>query len=157
MLRQKNADIRIVARCVDLKYADKLMRAGANATVSPNHIGGLRLASEVLRPHVVSFLDLMLKEQSRTLRIEEIEVGASSPWVGLRLQEIQLRTKYNLLPLAVRNAAGKAGTYWANPPENLALQEGTVIIVMGDVNDVRHARKDCQHASGRMSAAIAGR
>jgi len=64
MVRQKSPRIRIVARCTDLRFTDKLLRAGANSTVSPNRIGGLRLASEVLRPHVVSFLDLMLKEQT---------------------------------------------------------------------------------------------
>src|SRR5207248_7519198 len=49
MVRQKSPNIRIVARCTDLKYADKMSKAGANSVVSPNRIGGLRLASEVLR------------------------------------------------------------------------------------------------------------
>src|ERR1035438_2104132 len=40
------------------------------------------MASELIRPHVVGFLDLMLKDQSQTLRVEEIEIGASSPWIG---------------------------------------------------------------------------
>src|SRR5260370_9083408 len=79
MVRQMNPKIRIVARCTDPKFSEKMLKAGANSTVSPNHIGGLRMASEMLRPHVVSFLDLMLKEQSRTLRVEEIEgVNATS-------------------------------------------------------------------------------
>ena len=90
MVRQRNPGIRIVARCTDLRFIDKLLRAGANSTVSPNRIGGLRLASEVLRPHVVSFLDLMLKEQTRTLRIEEIEIGPS-PWVGQKVGEVELK------------------------------------------------------------------
>jgi len=147
MVRQKNPRIRIVARCTDLKFTDKLLRAGANSTVSPNRIGGLRLASEVLRPHVVSFLDLMLKEQTRTLRIEEIEVGPSS-WVGMRLQDLQLKPRFNLLLLAVKDASA---TYWANPPENLTLRQGTVLIVMGDVKEIKRARSDAQHqaAAGR--------
>lgn len=142
MVRQKNPKVRIVARCIDVKYSDRILKAGATSTVSPDHIGGLRLASEILRPHVVSFLDLMLKEQSRTLRIEEVEVGPSSSWVGQQLQQIQFRSKYNLLPLAVKNAAT---AYWANPPDTLAVQADMVIIVMGDVNDVRRARADAAH------------
>jgi len=123
MVRQKNPRIRIVARCTDLRFSDKLLRAGANSTVSPNRIGGLRLASEVLRPHVVSFLDLMLKEQTRTLRIEEIEIGPS-PWVEKKVGDLDLKARFGLLLLAVKDAGG--ATYWANPPENLALQQGTV-------------------------------
>jgi voltage-gated potassium channel len=147
MVRQKNPGIRIVARCTDLRFTDKLLRAGANSTVSPNRIGGLRLASEVLRPHVVSFLDLMLKEQTRTLRIEEIEVGPSA-WVGKKVSDLELKERFNLLVLAVKDASGV--TYWANPPENLALRQGTVLIVMGDVAQVRKARSEAQHQSGRM-------
>jgi len=146
MVRQRNPGIRIVARCTDLRFIDKLLRAGANSTVSPNRIGGLRLASEVLRPHVVSFLDLMLKEQTRTLRIEEIEIGPS-PWVGQKVGEVELKLRFGLLLLAVKDAGG--ATYWANPPENLALRQGTVLIVMGDVVQIRKARSEAQHQSGR--------
>jgi len=146
MVRQRNPGIRIVARCTDLRFIDKLLRAGANSTVSPNRIGGLRLASEVLRPHVVSFLDLMLKEQTRTLRIEEIEIGPS-PWVGQKVSEVELKLRFGLLLLAVKDAGG--ATYWANPPENLALRQGTVLIVMGDVVQIRKARSEAQHQSGR--------
>jgi voltage-gated potassium channel len=146
MVRQKNPRIRIVARCTDLRFTDKLLRAGANSIVSPNRIGGLRLASEVLRPHVVSFLDLMLKEQTRTLRIEEIEVGPSS-WVEKKVSDLELKTRYGLLLLAVKDAGG--ATYWANPPENLILRQGTVLIVMGDVAQIRKARSEAQHQSPR--------
>jgi len=146
MVRQKNPQIRIVARCTDLRFTDKLLRAGANSTVSPNRIGGLRLASEVLRPHVVSFLDLMLKEQTRTLRIEEVEIGPSS-WIGKKVGELGLKERFGLLLLAVKDAGGV--TYWANPPENLALRQGTVLIVMGDLIQIRKVRSEAQHQSGR--------
>jgi voltage-gated potassium channel len=138
LVRQKNPQIRIVARCTDFKFADKLKRAGANSTVSPNRIGGLRLASEILRPHAVSFLDQMLKEHARTLRIEEVLVATPS-WVGKQLHQLQLKQKYNLLLLAVKN---QGSTYFANPPEDLALQHGTVLIVMGEMNDIRRASAD---------------
>ena len=138
LVRQKNPHIRIVARCTDLKFADKLKRAGANSTVSPNRIGGLRLASEILRPHAVSFLDQMLKEPARTLRIEEVQVDTAS-WTGKPLQQLQLKQKYNLLLLAVKD---QGSTYIANPPEDLALQPATVLIVMGEMDDIRRARAD---------------
>jgi voltage-gated potassium channel len=140
LVRQKNPDIRIVTRCTDLKYSDRMMKAGANSVVSPNHIGGLRLASEVLRPHVVGFLDLMLKEQSRTLRIEEIVVPAGSPWIGKPLGELGLRTKFNLLPMAVKHAPEASQSLWVNPPDSISMKEGVIIIVLGDMADLRRAR-----------------
>ena len=149
LARQKNPNIRIVARFTDLKFSERMQKAGANSVVSPNMIGGLRLASEVLRPHVVGFLDLMIKEKSQTLRIEEIVIGESSPWVGKPLGDLQLKARFNLLPMAIKNALttsdGKG--FWVNPPDNITLKSGLVVIVMGDVADIRRAREDAVHSS----------
>ncbi len=154
MVRQKNAKVRIVARCADVKFADRMLRAGANTAVSPNAIGGLRLASEALRPHVTNFLDLMLREKSRTLRIDEIVVPVKSPWDGKRLEELRLRAEYNLLPLAVKVSTGEhKHDFQVNPPENLTLHAGTVVIVMGDVEEIRKARHNAHHASLMHAAA----
>lgn len=144
MVRQKNPKIRIVARCTDLKYADKMIKAGANATVSPNMIGGMRLASEVLRPHVVGFLDMMVKDQSHTLRIEEIELTKSSSWIGKSLGELNLRQSFNVLPMAVKPGSQAAGAYTVNPPDRYSLEGGSVLIVIGDVSDIRRAREQAE-------------
>ena len=146
LARQKNPNVRIVARCIDQKFADRLMKAGADSTVSPNQIGGMRIASEVLRPHVVSFLDLMLKDRSRTLRIEEIEVPQESSWIGKPLRELNLRGEYNLLPLALKDAYhdGQQHGFWVNPPENVACHSGMVLIVLGDVKDIHAARNQAE-------------
>lgn len=138
LVKQRNSQIRIVARCTDLKFADKLKRAGADATVSPNRIGGLRLASEILRPQAVSFLDLMLKEHAHTLRIEELQIATPS-WVGKQVHQLQLKQKYNLLLLAVKD---QGSTFLANPPEELVLKQGTVLIVMGETDSIRRASAD---------------
>jgi voltage-gated potassium channel len=143
LARQKNPNLRIVARCIDQKFAERLTKAGADSTVSPNQIGGLRIASEVLRPHVVSFLDLMLKDVRRTLRIEEIEVPEHSPWSGKRLSDLNLRGSYNLLPLAVKDVYhdGQQHGFWVNPPENITCHPGIVVIVLGDMKNIHEARE----------------
>ncbi len=143
VVRQKNDSARIVARCTDTKFADRILRAGANTAVSPNAIGGLRLASEALRPHVTSFLDLMLREKSRTLRIDEIEIGEMCFWAGKSLEEIRFRARYHLMPLAVKTSMGEQKhDFMVNPPETLILAKGSVVIVMGDVDEINRARQD---------------
>jgi voltage-gated potassium channel len=142
---QKFSHLHIVARSADQKFSDRMLRAGARATVSPSRIGGLRMASEVIRPQVVGFLDLMLKDHSQTLRMEEIEIEAASMWVGKRLGEIQIRARHNLLVLALKNAGGSAvPKLWVNPPDTLVLREGTAIIVLGDIKDIREARREAK-------------
>ena len=146
MARQQNLSLRIVARCTDLKFADRLIKAGANATVSPNHIGGLRMASEALRPHVVGFLDLMLKETSRTLRVEEVTVPEGGAWVGLSMNDLDLRHRYHLLPMAVRTRGDDhEEKYLFDPPDSYHLSAGDVIVTMGDIHEVHKARRDAAH------------
>ncbi len=146
--RQKNPHVRIIARCTEQRFSDRLLKAGANSTVSPNRIGGMRMASEALRPHVVGFLDIMLKEHGRTLRIEEIDIRAGSPWIGSTLQHIDLRHKFNLLPLAVKQ---RDGAFLPNPPDNHPIAAETIIIVMGDVSELKRARHAASGA-GLMAA-----
>ena len=132
MVRQENEKVRIVARCTDPKYAERMTKAGANSTVSPNRIGGMRMASEVLRPHVVGFLDLMLREQSKTLRLEEIDVGKNSPWVDKSIKELAIKNRFGILVLAVKSAVEIRGArFHVNPPPDHLLSPGEVVIVMG--------------------------
>lgn len=136
--RQMSSTLRIVGRATDARMSEKLMRAGANASVSPNMIGGLRMASELIRPQVVGFLDLMLKEQSKTLRVEEISVSEQSPWAGKSLHDTGIHRHFELLALAVRKPSGEIRY---NPRGETTLAPQDVLIVMGDVNQVRRARE----------------
>jgi voltage-gated potassium channel len=136
--RQLNPSLRIVARCAEARMVDKLLRAGANAAVSPSMIGGLRLASELIRPSVVSFLDVMMRDQSRTMRVEEIAVGEGSPWIGKKLRETDLHERFDLLALAVRKPDGELKY---NPSAETTLATGDVLIVLGEVANAWKARE----------------
>jgi len=142
VVRQRNHSIRIVCRCTELSFSERMVKAGANSTVSPNRIGGLRMASEVLRPSVVGFLDLMLQEKSRTLRIEEISLGEKSSWVGSTVSDLKLNERYNLLPLAIKGAAAGEQQLVVNPPATTKLASGTVVILLGATDDLVRARAD---------------
>lgn len=157
MARQQNPHIRIVARCTDLAFSERLKKAGASSTVSPNHIGGLRMASEALRPHVVTFLDSMLKEQ-HTVRVEEIYMPDGGAWVGLNMIDVDLRGRYHLLPLAVRVPPPGQDTHHHgtkfifDPPDTHELTAHSIIVVMGDVEAVKKAKADAYH--NRISAML---
>jgi len=56
---------------------EKIKKAGADAVISPSYIGGLRIVSEMVRPTVVSFLDTMMRDKEKNLRIEEISLSES--------------------------------------------------------------------------------
>lgn len=129
-----NPSIRIVAKCVDDESEAKLRRAGADSVVAPNRIGGLRIASELVRPAVVSFLDRMLRAGPGTLRVEEARVGIHSGWNGRTFGELKadVEKRLNILLLAL----SRKEDYIFNPSSELKLEGGDVVIVMGDVESI---------------------
>ena len=120
--KQLNPNIHVVARCNELKNADKIKAAGANAVVSPSHIGGLRMASEMVRPTAVSFLDIMLRDKDKNLRVEEVTV----PLAGKKIADLDLQQFPETLLLAVRTK-----TDWKyNPSPEYTLDENSRLVVM---------------------------
>lgn len=138
MAKQYNSHARVVVLGVEDKALNKLKTAGADAVVSPALIGGMRLASEMIRPSVVKFLDTMLRQTSATYRIEEIMIERGSAVVGKKLAEIPLRDKFGLLILAIMQPDSDEIIY--NPPAATVLAEGFIIAVLGEINKIKEAR-----------------
>ncbi len=84
--KQLNPSLRVVCRCNDTKNIDKIKRAGADTVVALNYIGGLRMASDMTRPHATDFLESMLHDREQALRVEEVRVPEDSKYMG-RLSE----------------------------------------------------------------------
>jgi voltage-gated potassium channel len=120
--------------------ADRLKKAGADATVSPTAIGGMRLASEAVRPHVVGFLDQMLKQQGSPVRIEEILIPEGSQWTGHDLGRLDLRRRWGLTALAMKDAPDAPFRYGLAPEEPLRV--GAVLVVLGEERRIGEARKN---------------
>lgn len=133
--------IKIVARCNENNLADKFYRAGANYVVNPALIGGMRMASEMVRPHVVTFLDRMLRGKDRSVRVEEATVAPRSPWVGKTLHEIDIRRRTGALLVAIKPPEEEEFRY--NPDPGERLQPGSVIIVIGSPEQVGALRELC--------------
>jgi len=136
--RMLNPSIRIISRMVSPKLEPKLLKAGADRVVSPNTIGALRMASEMIRPTVVTFLDSMLRSKQGHLRINQIEVTQNSGLVGQELRTSGLRNRYGLLVLGAREP-GHETTF--NPPPEHILKAGTTLVVMGDIDKINRARR----------------
>lgn len=129
--RQMRADLRVVSRCGTLTHREKLLRSGANSVVPMNYIGGMRMASEMLRPEVVNFLDQMVRDKDESLRIEEVRLPMGSALDGQGLSAARAKA----LVLAVLT---KDGSYIFNPPDDFQLEGGQTIIFMGSSSDKKN-------------------
>ncbi len=136
--RQLNPRLRIVSRGIEPNIAEKLQRVGADSVVSPNLIGGMRMASEMIRPRVVEFLDLMLRDRKKNMRVEEVTVSTDSRWAGKTLAQADIPSLADVLVVALKN---RTGDFQYNPKPEHILQEGTGLIVIGSVDEVARLRK----------------
>jgi voltage-gated potassium channel len=136
--RQLNPTIRIVARGLDESMNQKLRMAGANATVSPTIIGGLRMASVLIRPTVVSFLDTMLRDSKSAIRFEELHITSSSHFINQTIKSTKLR-EANLLVVALQHPG--ASNFEYNPSADTMLEHGMTLVLLGKSKDI-HKIKD---------------
>jgi voltage-gated potassium channel len=132
--RAVRPDLFLVARVRSVENEAKLLRAGADRVVNPQHIGGARMAAFVLRPHVAEFLDVVMHESNLEFRLEELEVSPRSPVAGQSLRQAHLRDRSGALVLAVRS---DDGTFRSNPPPETVLEAGQVLIAIGTEGELR--------------------
>ncbi len=123
--RQLRSDLRIVARAQELRNVEKMTKAGADAVFSPDFTGGIRLASAMVRPHVVGFLDEMIRSD-KNVRVEEVPVPANFP--ATPVGQLRLRSPDYIL-LALRETDGA----WVfNPKVDHIIRAGSTIIAMAN-------------------------
>jgi len=129
--RRLSSGIRIIASTERPETIAKLRSAGADAIVSPTHIGGMRMASELIRPTVVSFLDQMLRVGGGTLRVEEVKIIEGSPMVGQALLSLFSEGIEGVLLLAIHRPGREDSDF--KPPMDTVLEAGMRLIIMTDV------------------------
>lgn len=126
--RALRPDLFIVARARFESAEAKLLQAGADRVVNPQHIGGQRIAAMILQPSVTDFLDVVMHDADLEFRLAEIEVHAGSPIAGLSLRDAHLRDRTGALVLAMRDADGR---FRSNPTPETLIQAGEVLIAIG--------------------------
>jgi len=136
--KQLNNTVRLVAKCNEMKNLDTMNRVGADAVVSPGYISGMRMASEMIRPTVVDFLDKMLRDRDVNLRVEEVAIPSYLVGKNL-LSAINFKKYRHTLLLAV-----KEGENWVyNPPrDSYVLVPGNRLIIMTTPEEGKELEKD---------------
>lgn len=117
-----NPRVRVVVRLHDVRNTQKARKAGADEIVSPDFSGGMRIASAMVRPHVVNFMDKMLKSEDN-LRVEEVIVPAG--FAGAPVGQLLPRTREYLL-LALH----EGGQWMFNPPDDHLVKAGDAVVVL---------------------------
>jgi len=137
--RLLNPKLQVIAKGVSPGAESKLEGVGAAYVVTPNRIGGMRIASQILRPSVVTFLDRMLRP-GVGVRVEEVTVGAGSVLVGKTLQGADLQRQFGLVPVAVMSGPVASPSVIYNPSPDHRIEADHVLVVIGDPPTVAKLR-----------------
>lgn len=127
--RQINSKIRIISRASQETTYDKLKLAGANNVILPDMIGGDHMASLVVVPDLVEFIDNLTIVGGENINIEEISVEKLYDTSSLKsIKELDFRKKTGCNVIGLKHPNGD---YLVNPNANMQLVPDSKVIVLG--------------------------
>ena len=129
--RVLNPKLLIAARASDDQSEEKLRRAGATTVLTPYTFIGHRLAQSMLRPHVLSFLDVASAFSGKgdlEIETEQLQISKESPLCNRTLEEARVRQAYGLIVLALKKGTDNM---LFNPEASTRVEAGDVLIAMG--------------------------
>jgi len=133
--RNLNKNIRLISRASSESTEKKLRTVGADSVVMPERVGGGHMASLVVNPNTVEFLEHLSVEGSSSMNLEEIElselIGQAS---SCSLDELEIRQKTGCTVIGIRNPDGQ---YQINPASDLILAARSKLFVLGTAEQIK--------------------
>ncbi len=127
--RQINASMRIISRASEEATYHKLKLAGANNVILPDKIGGDHMASLVVIPDVIEFIDNLTIGRESNINIEEIEVEILYNTSNVKtIRDLDLRRKTGCTVIGFKDIDGD---YVVNPGADHELVPNSKVIVLG--------------------------
>ena len=135
--RKLNPHLRIASKAVEDNSPGKLIIAGADEVVLPDHIGGLRLATGLLQPQLVGFLENMTQNRLDAQFNESI-IQEGAPLDGISLRAASIHEQTGLVVIAIQDSDG---TFLYNPPGDKKLVAGDALLVIANQKQLQTLHK----------------
>ena len=135
--RKLNPHLKIASKAVEDNSPGKLITAGADEVVLPDHIGGLRLASGILHPQLVGFLESMTQNRQGAQFTESI-IQKDSPLEGISLKAASIQEQTGLVVVAIQDSDG---AFLYNPPGDKKMVAGDALLVIANQKQLQTLHK----------------
>lgn len=129
--KQLNPKIRIISRASQDSSVSKLKVAGANNVIMPDKIGGAHMATLVMIPDVLEFIELLTTRSNEEFKVAELQAQKS-----LVIGDLDLWRTTGCTILGIKSLS----EYLLNPPHDYYISPGERLIVMGNDNGIEMAR-----------------
>lgn len=128
--RDLNRGITIISRATDHHSEQKLLRAGADAVVMPDVLGGMHMANMITKPYVIEFLEILNGMGNSNLKLEEYSYDLFKPKFQNRtLEELSIRHQTGATVIGVKD--NRKG-FLFGPPKDTIIGPKDVLIVLGE-------------------------
>jgi voltage-gated potassium channel len=130
-----NPSIFIVARAMVHETISKLEKAGADKVVSPQIIGGRRMAEMALQPSICDFLDTIMKVEESEIKLAEIEIKENSRIDNMTIKEAGEKYGIEALIVSVIEKGEKISVKKASG--DTIMKHGHRIIAIGTGDQIK--------------------
>ena len=126
---QLNKSCKVISRASNESSYSKLKIAGADNVIMPDKLGGDHMASLVVTPDVIEFVDRLTIEGETTANLEEIAVNdLPEKYLNKTILDLDLRKQTGCTVIGFRNPDKE---YLINPEANIKLVANSQLIVLG--------------------------
>jgi len=133
--RQLNKQLFIISRASQVTSLKKLEFAGADKVIMPDKIGGDHMASLVVMPDLITFMDKLSVEGEHTTNLEEVEIEEFTNQIDCSsIRDLDLRRKTGC---TIIGYIAPDGEYIINPEADVVLQPKSKVIVLGRPEQIR--------------------
>lgn len=133
--REMAPGIHIISRASKSNSVSKLRVAGANNVIMPDKVGGAHMASLVVMPDVLEFLDHVRIQGADAINLEEIPVNVLPQ--GLKaatLGELDARNRVGVNVVGMKKSDGH---FVINPDRDTPLDDACKLFVLGTADQIR--------------------
>ncbi|MCO6500158.1 MAG: potassium channel protein [Vicingus serpentipes] len=132
--REMNPDLLIISRASNDNSDKKLRRAGANNVIMPDKIGGAHMASLVIKPDVIEFMDYVMGQGTSSVNLEEITFeNLPENLQNKSIKELGIRDKSGANIVGFRTPEGE---YIINPSPETIIMPRAKIFVLGTIEQI---------------------
>ena len=141
--RNLNRRLYVTAAVVEEELKLKMIKAGANIVLAPYEVAAQFLNSATLRPAVNDFFNSILFDQETNHQITQLELEDDSPWIGKRIRELELRSKYDAGVIGIRL---ETGDFMHAPGGNRILCEDEILLGVAPGQNIPRLQQECRPA-----------
>jgi voltage-gated potassium channel len=139
--RDLDPEIKVVSISQSEDSMHKLKAAGVSKVIDPYEISGRKVYDLIKRPLIAEAMDKVVYGE-RSLNMAEIRVPGGSFLDGVRLGELELSSRYNLVLLGVVDRELGDEFIFSTSGVDHKLDQDDVLVVIGPDAEVERLRKD---------------